>query len=205
MGYEVSRVPLSRRVQPHGGIQRSADSRHDQLNIVVVEAIEPHHRAAVVPYSAASRPRDIAAARTRNSQVRGVARCRKTRSDSASQTPSSSRSHHCCELRPHTATSSRLMRSCCLRATSINSKSFVTQARRHIETSKAESKRAFDASGHTPTVFWTVAGDHLNQECGSDGLGRGVGEGFRLAPRRIRRRRRRSARACRPARAAPRV
>ena len=117
----------------------------------------PHHRAAVVPYSAASRPSDMAAARTRNSQVRGVARCRKTRSDSASQTPSFSRSHHCCEVKPHDATSSRLMRSCCLRATSINSKSFFTQARRHIETSKAESKPVFEARGHAPTVFWTVA------------------------------------------------
>jgi hypothetical protein len=117
----------------------------------------PHHRAAVVPYSAASRPSDIAAARTRNSQVRGVARCRKTRSDSASQTPSFSRSHHCCEVKPQDATSSRLMRSCCLRAMSISAKSFFTQTRRHSEMSKAESKPALDAGGHAPTVFWTVA------------------------------------------------
>jgi hypothetical protein len=154
----------------------------------------PHHRADVLPYNAAFRPSDMLPARTLNSHVLGVARCRKTRSDSASQTPSSIRSHHCCDVKPHTDTSSRLMRSCCLRASSISSRSFLTPATRHAERSKAERSPVFDASCHTLTVSWTVAARQPQR------LTRW--RGVWLGPRRTRRRRRRSARACRPARAA---
>ena len=93
----------------------------------------PHHRAAVGPNSAASRPSDSAPARTFSSHVAGVARCRKTLSAAGNHVPSSSRSHHCCELRPQVATSSRETRWCCVSAFSNNRRSPFTPTQRHID------------------------------------------------------------------------
>ena len=114
----------------------------------------PHHCAAERPNSAASRPSAIAPARTRNSQVAGVARCRNTRSAIATQTPSSTRSHHCWELRPHAATSSRVMRWCCVWARSINRRSVFTSTQSDIEIAEAEGETSRTA--RVMTVVRTV-------------------------------------------------
>ena len=162
----------------------------------------PHHCAAVGPNNAASRPSDIAAARSRSSHVTGVARCRKTRSARGTHNPSSSRLHHCCELTPHAVTSSRVTRSCCDRATSISSRSAFTHQRSDVDNAEAEPRR------------WLSRHDRRGDGQGvttpeARGVGGGVSEGLRAGRwpgvRRTRRRRRRNARACRRGEAVLRV